>query len=330
VTSALERFKNDPLLFEPGTDYLYSSYGWVLLSAVMEQASGQSFFELMLEVWTDLDMQKTTFDYPNQTSKTISTFYIYDKKEGRVEAPKDNRSYMYAGGGYLSTAEDLLKAGQTILNEHYVNKKYIQELLNSQKLPNGTETHYGLGWEVGTSRLETPIVYHSGSMSTARSHFIIYPDEDIVFAYLANTGDHVFFNDREAQNIPELFVEIKQNKSYVTNNTETLLGQWQINTTSLRDKKSKGTLQLSKNKNGLIQDHIEFKRSRKTETHPVILTDIDDNKAHLMAVSPIFIDFFLRFEENTFSGIWLHDFNVKAIPEEDEYWKARAIEGKKL
>jgi hypothetical protein len=163
-------------------------------------------------------------------------------------------------------------------------------------------------------------------MNTARSHFIIYPEEDLVFAYLANTGDHVFFNDREAQNIAELFVEAKRYKNYTSDKTDALLGQWEISTTSLRDKKSKGTLQLSKNENGVIEGQIEFKRSRKTETYPIILADIDDNNAHLIAVSPMFIDIFLKFEENTFSGIWLHDFNVKGIPEEDEYWKPRTIE----
>ncbi|NQZ78061.1 MAG: hypothetical protein HRT61_18450, partial [Ekhidna sp.] len=50
----------------------------------------------------------------------------------------------------------------------------------------------------------------------------------------------------------------------------------------------------------------------------------------LTAVSPMFIDFYLKQEEDAFEGIWLHDFNVKGIPEEDNYWKARKINGRRI
>lgn len=330
VTSALERFRNNPLLFEPGTAYQYSSYGWVLLSAVMEKASGQSFFEIMENTWSDLGMLDTTFDYPYQNSDNASKFYIYDKKEGRIEAPQENRSFMYAGGGYLSTTEDLVKAGRAILDKGYIDKEYIDELLSPQQLKNGSQTHYSLGWEVGTSRLHTPIVYHSGSMSTARSHLMIYPKEEVVVAYLSNTGDHVFFNAREAQNIAELFVEAKRSTEPKGINPEVLVGEWEISTTSLRGKKSDGILELSLDKNGIISGKIEFKRSRKTEPYPVVVTDIKNNQVHLVGVSPMFMDFYLNVDKGSFTGTWLHDFNVKGIPEDDEYWKPRVIEGKKL
>ncbi|HEU5021990.1 MAG TPA: serine hydrolase domain-containing protein, partial [Bryobacteraceae bacterium] len=47
VSTSLGIFKNDPLLFEPGTKYSYSSYGWNLISAVMEGASGEDFLTYM-------------------------------------------------------------------------------------------------------------------------------------------------------------------------------------------------------------------------------------------------------------------------------------------
>jgi CubicO group peptidase (beta-lactamase class C family) len=47
VSAALGIFKNDPLLFEPGTKYSYSSYGWNLISAVMGGASGEDFLTYM-------------------------------------------------------------------------------------------------------------------------------------------------------------------------------------------------------------------------------------------------------------------------------------------
>ena len=43
VEEGLAIFANDTLLFEPGSKYSYSSYGWNLISAVMETASGEEF-----------------------------------------------------------------------------------------------------------------------------------------------------------------------------------------------------------------------------------------------------------------------------------------------
>ena len=47
VRAGLIVFENDALLFEPGTKFSYSSYGWNLLSAVLEGASGEKFLDLM-------------------------------------------------------------------------------------------------------------------------------------------------------------------------------------------------------------------------------------------------------------------------------------------
>lgn len=325
ITSALDRFKNDPLLFEPGTDYHYSSYGWVLLSAVMEKAANTSFEKLMEENWERMGMAHTTFDFPDREVPNKSVQYILGKKNERTEAPADNRSYMYAGGGYLSNAEDLVLMGNQLLHEDYITKNTRSLLFTSQTLQDGTQTNYGLGWECGTNRTNTPIVYHSGSMSSARSHLVLFPEEAIVFAFLANTGDHIFFNDREAHSIAELFVDPESDQV----NTDLITGEWQINTTSLRDKETSGVLKLAKNAQGLIEGSITFKRSRKEKTFPVVLAGKDGDAFHLIAVTPMFLDLYLTVDGDNASGRWLHDFNVKGIPETDEYWKPRTISVKK-
>lgn len=327
VIASLERFQDDPLAFEPGSNFLYSSYGWVLLSAVMEKASGIFFFELMETTWNALGMKNTTFDFPDVRVENKSKFYVYDKKQYRRLAPLENRSFMYAGGGYLSTAEDLVTMGQQLIETGFLSEKTQTELTQTYVLQNGTPTYYGLGWEVGTSRLNTPIIYHSGSLPTSVAHLVIYPKEEVVLAYLANTGDHVFFNTREAQSLAELFVEAANE---TTNTKLDVSGKWGIQTTSLRGKKTSGVLHIKKNSEGIISGTISFKRSRKKETYPIIVSKIETNKIHCIAVSPMFMDFYLQFKEDKFSGEWLHDFNVKGIPEKEEYWNSRKINGLKI
>ena len=89
---------------------------------------------------------------------------------------------------------------------------------------------------------------------------MIYPEEELVFAYLANTGDHVFFNAREAQSIAELFLE---EKTFSKTQTQQLLGSWHIATTSFRNKDSEGLLRLSLDEDAMISGSMTFKRSKK-------------------------------------------------------------------
>jgi CubicO group peptidase (beta-lactamase class C family) len=327
ILSSLEVFQNDPLEFEPGKEYLYSSYGWVLLSAAMERSSGMSFFELMEETWRDRHMENTAFDYPDSIIPAESKFYIQGRSDKRIVAPNDNRSYMYAGGGYLSTAEDLVKMGTQFISDQYLSGDTREILTSALTLKDGSSTYYGLGWETGQSRLDTRVIFHSGNMSTARSHLVIYPDEGIVFAYLSNTGDHVFFNDREAQSIAELFLTEKRKLDNFSEENSNMEGEWQISTTSLRNRKTKGFLRMGRDNNGMLSGEITFKRSRKKETFPVILVNTSYEQMHLIAVSPMFIDFYISSDKDSFTGKWQHDFNVKGIPEEDEYWSPRKVEG---
>lgn len=336
VIDALAPFKNDSLLFKPGTDHHYSSYGWVLLSAAMERASGTSFQELMQSTWTDLEMHQTYFDHSNYHPDTISSQYVA-KQPGflkrlfssseveRITVPEEDRSYMYAGGGYVSTAEDLVTMGWRLISSDYLEASTVDILFEDQKLKKGASTHYGLGWEVVQNRTGTPVVFHSGSMSSARSHLVIYPDENMVFAILMNTGDHVFFNDREAQTIAELFLPEAENPQEI----QSIAGQWDIETTSLRNKKTKGKMVLVEDASDTISGNITFTRSRKKKTFPVVLAGIKNNEYHLVSVSPMFIDLYVTIDGDSFSGTWLHDFNVKGIPETDPYWKPREIQGEK-
>lgn len=330
VFSSLERFIDDPLVFEPGTGYLYSSYGWVLLSAVMEKAAGKPFQKLMQEAWDDLEMGQTTFEVSGEDYPGRSIPYTW-KNNQRKRSARDDRSYMYAGGGYLSTARDLVRMGNEMIYGTYLGKATVSKLTTSLTLPDGSKTHYGLGWECGTGRLGTPVFFHSGSMDGARTHLVVYPEEGIVFAYLANTGDHIFFNEREAHSIAELFIHVKRGFDTGSGVVDSsLTGAWAIETTSLRDKNSEGSLILKRGNQEFIHGKIQFRRSRKRESYPVLVSDIKDQQVHMIAVSPMFMDIYMDVRGDSMEGEWLHDFDVKGVAEEDPYWKARKLLGRRL
>lgn len=59
VEKSLSLFKDDPLVHEPGSEFLYTTFGWTLLSAVVESAAKKKFLPYMYELFKDLDMNNT-------------------------------------------------------------------------------------------------------------------------------------------------------------------------------------------------------------------------------------------------------------------------------
>ena len=324
VTDALEVFKKDPLAFTPGSQYSYSSFGWVLLSAMMEKASDHSFNQIMTNTWKALGASNTTFDSPDYISPHKSNFYVANSKGERIKAPFENRSFMYAGGGYLSTAIDLVTIGEHILNHKYLTSQTFATLTNPIKLSNGKNTYYGLGWEINRSRKDFQIFYHNGSMPTARTHWVLVPEENIVFAYLSNTGQNVFFNDREAHSIVEIFYEAKQLNKHEVH--EEITGNYRGKITSLKGKSKKASLQLIVDNNGLISGELSYTRSRRNGHYPIILIAEKEGIYHFMAPTPMFADFYLRITEHgNLEGFWQHDLVNKPDEEVDAYWKKREV-----
>ena len=62
IKEAVELFKDNPLLKKPGTDYLYTTHGWTLLSAVMEKASGMDYVTYMKKMCYELGLDETVVE----------------------------------------------------------------------------------------------------------------------------------------------------------------------------------------------------------------------------------------------------------------------------
>jgi CubicO group peptidase (beta-lactamase class C family) len=113
---ALEIFANFDLVNEPGTAYRYTSYGYNLLGAVIEGASGKSYGEYMREtVWTPLGMTSTRLDDPRALIPHRVTGYVLEKGELRRSEYVDISS-RFAAGGTRSTVGDMIRFIEGIAN----------------------------------------------------------------------------------------------------------------------------------------------------------------------------------------------------------------------
>lgn len=207
VTSGLEIFKDDTLLFEPGTDYLYSSYGWNLVSAVVEGASGEDFLPFMQrEVFDMLGMTATMADYATRDIPNRTSFYFVSNGEVR-RAPYVDNSYKWAGGGFIGSTEDLIRFGHAFMKPGYLSRRAMDELMTGLVLTNGDATNYGMGWESGTDEEGNSYIGHNGGSVGGVTRFRIYPDAQVVIAMTSNT-DPLEYRNAPAR-IVRLFIEEK-------------------------------------------------------------------------------------------------------------------------
>ncbi|WP_047419123.1 serine hydrolase [Cellulophaga sp. Hel_I_12] len=212
IKESIAIFKDDDLLFEPGTRYQYSSYDWVLISLAIQEITGTPFETyLQKKVLHPLGL-KNTFA-PNisgddvtiakDTKLHVTKFYTKNRL-GFHEAIPVNNYFKLAGGGYLATAEDVAFFGQAFLDKKVLNDAVLNQFLRSETL-NGKLLYYGLGWQVSTDKSGRDFYGHIGNGVGGYSNFFVYPEQKIVIAILINCTNPEIQNELD-QVIDYLFL----------------------------------------------------------------------------------------------------------------------------
>ena len=190
VTEGLVMFQDDSLLFEPGTDYAYSSYGWNLISAAVEKAAGNDFLQFMKQrVFEPAKMTATGPDYREIITPFRTGFYILNEDKTLLNAPVVDNSYKWAGGGFLATTEDLVKFGNVILSGDMLKQETIELLFTPLTISNGKSTGYGLGWRKFEDNGDGEWYGHGGGSIGGTAIFILSQKHNMVIAILCNLSD---------------------------------------------------------------------------------------------------------------------------------------------
>ena len=202
----MDNFAQRDLLFEPGTQYRPSSYGYVLVSAALEAAADEPFFSFMrTTVFEPLGMRDTTVDIATEAIPNRATFYFPrfagDTRYGPQDAREGDHSCYAGAGAFLSTPSDLVRFGIAVSGHLHqgsgaesaklLKPETVQLLQTPQKLPSGEETGYGLGWRVETLTLAGQPARMAGHGSKedfigGTTYFMTFPERGIVVAVMTN------------------------------------------------------------------------------------------------------------------------------------------------
>ena len=159
---------------------------WNLLSAVIEGATGEDFLDQMqAEVFEELNLRNTVADQNHLI--VMDRVRPYDRQDGLFfNSPHVDNSYKWAGGGFLSTAEDLVKFGLAHMRPGFLEEDTLALWFTSQTTNDGEETGYGIGWQIGADGADRKIVSHGGGSVGGTTILALYPDHDLVFAMISN------------------------------------------------------------------------------------------------------------------------------------------------
>ena len=194
LEDAIGIFKDDPLLFEPGTYFQYSSYAVNLLQGVVEAASGLGFEEyLSNHVWGPAGMVGARLDIPERIVPHRAEGYR--ESDGRfTNYPYGDLTYKFAGGGMIATVEDLVRFGLAVTRGTLLHSDTVEQMLTPQL---GDEFVYFddrtplrwkqlLLWRTRIDEEGRPYVNTCGTVAGFNACLIIYRDEDLIVAVADN------------------------------------------------------------------------------------------------------------------------------------------------
>jgi len=194
VIDALDLFKDDPLVTAPGTESHYSSYGFNLMAAVIERASGQPFTEVITEkVIVPMGLENTGFNNVQLPLPNRSRHYTFIDLFSREVLPTLHvlptldHSYNMGGGNMYSTASDLVSFGRQLLEPGVLSENIIAQINATHTTSTGEYSEFSDGWVMFGMQGEPQFLMAGGSYPGTLALLLVYPEINVVAAMVSNT-----------------------------------------------------------------------------------------------------------------------------------------------
>ena len=194
----IRKFGSRDLEFAPGTRFSYSNTGYLLLSAVAENVTGESYEDLLTQrIFTPLHLSHTGVD--DRTRLIDQRAYGYEKTtKGFHPVEGMHMANLRGAGSLYSTINDLYRWDQALYTNALLPKKWMRMLTKSHTESSSQwltplENSYGYGVGIAEVPLgkkkSVPMVFHSGHIKGFSSFYARFPDEEQAVIMLSNTGN---------------------------------------------------------------------------------------------------------------------------------------------
>ena len=188
LTGALELFINDPLLFEPGSDFNYTSFGINLMGVMIERAYGTPYDEALNELIAQpLSLSSLAVDDIHAQVPCRSTFHTLAFGNIRINTPWRDNSDFYPSGGLVVDAADLAIFTDAVFNSNFLQPETVEMFTKPVFTPDGEPTGYGFIWQIGRDESGDMEWYgHGGSTNGAYASVRFYPETNMTVVGMSN------------------------------------------------------------------------------------------------------------------------------------------------
>jgi CubicO group peptidase (beta-lactamase class C family) len=184
--SPLDIFQRDPLIAEPGTRYAYTTYGFNLLGAAVESASGMKFPEYLKRyIFEPAGMDRIRVDDVYAIIPHRAEGY-HKRADGTLEnSTLADTSNKIPGGGLCSTVWDLARFASAIMSGKLVRPETFEEMSTPQRTRDGTSTGYGYGFGI-SERDGFRFVTHGGGQPQVSTMLAMIPERRFAVVWMCN------------------------------------------------------------------------------------------------------------------------------------------------
>ncbi len=190
LRQGIETFSSDTLLFPPGMYQYPTLYSYNLLGGVMEQVTGEPFQKVISRWVTDtLGLVNTLPDNPLVTIKGRSAFYDRNLVAQTIHAVTLDLRYRMPSDGYLSTAEDLVRLGNALLDSPALFDSVRRQMFTAPMINKEFRANLGNGLLFLTDRQGKPFYAARGNIIGSGALLLIFPEEKMVLGWMTNLSD---------------------------------------------------------------------------------------------------------------------------------------------
>lgn len=185
-------FGSRPLKFTPGSKWEYSNFGYILLGVIVENVSGESYYDYVRDhIFRVAGMTRTDFPIEYPKPSTLSNGYtrMVPSPQGmRTDGPLTKVTEQFyrgtSAGGAFSTAADLNRFAQALLDERLLSHTTMEHIFAGDLVVAGKSYCYGFLQQ--TDKAGRSYFGHNGGSPGASGELRIYPKERLVVVALSN------------------------------------------------------------------------------------------------------------------------------------------------
>jgi CubicO group peptidase (beta-lactamase class C family) len=186
VAAMIDRFKNLPLDFEPGSSYRYNNSGYFLLGAIIEKVSGLAYADFLDQrIFKPLGMYDTAYEGKQHGKATFAAGHTKGEKGFEPSAPL-SMTQPYAAGALVSTVDDLARWDVAVASGKLLKPATWQRAFAKTTLTTGKVSDYAYGWVNGAVR-GVPTIEHDGGINGFNTYAMRVPSAHVYIVVLRNT-----------------------------------------------------------------------------------------------------------------------------------------------